>query len=280
MWCATMSRRRWSRTSRRGCRIATAPGSGSVTSAWWRCCRCRARTSGMAAAASAWSGLLPGKTAAMALGEDGAALAARVEAMTERRLGDLRMITPAAGFPLRTVRCRQVIKPAFVLIGDAAHAVHPMAGQGMNLGFADVQGLLKHVAVRNAGSAFTPAPVGSAATPFRFRCRRGRGGFQWCRLVRPAPLRAIASGAGGDDATGTGRAAPRLREAAGAAGRPARHRLVGRGKVGMAAAPDDRSCSKLRATACRPVSGRLQHSIRINECSAPADKVEAGRRNR
>ena len=100
-----------------------------------------------------WSA--PREEAVAAIGEDGAALAARIESLTQRRLGDLRMITPAAGFPLRMVRCRQVIKPAFVLIGDAAHAIHPMAGQGMNLGFADVHGLLKHVASR--GSPATSA---------------------------------------------------------------------------------------------------------------------------
>ena len=98
-----------------------------------------------------WSA--PREEAVAAIGEDGAALAARIESLTQRRLGDLRMITPAAGFPLRMVRCRQVIKPAFVLIGDAAHAIHPMAGQGMNLGFADVQGLLKHVASRGSPAA-------------------------------------------------------------------------------------------------------------------------------
>jgi ubiquinone biosynthesis UbiH/UbiF/VisC/COQ6 family hydroxylase len=108
-----------------------------------------------------WSA--PREEAARMLGADGAELAARIEAMTDKRLGDLRMITPAAGFPLRTVRCRHVIKPAFVLIGDAAHAVHPMAGQGMNLGFGDVQGLLKHVAAARHALAAAPAAPGARA---------------------------------------------------------------------------------------------------------------------
>ena len=72
-------------------------------------------------------------------------LAGEIQTMTGNRLGSLRLITPPASFPLRTVRCRQVIKPSFVLIGDAAHAIHPMAGQGMNLGFGDVRGLMDHL---------------------------------------------------------------------------------------------------------------------------------------
>ena len=115
-----------------------------------------------------WSA--PREEAVAAIGEDGAELAARIESLTQRRLGDLRMITPAAGFPLRTVRCRHVIKPAFVLIGDAAHAIHPMAGQGMNLGFADVQGLLEHVASRVVPTAFT------GATGWRGAARPGLAG--------------------------------------------------------------------------------------------------------
>jgi len=112
-----------------------------------------------------WSA--PREEASTALGADGAALAARIAALTQQRLGDLRMITPAAGFPLRTVRCRHVIKPAFVLIGDAAHAVHPMAGQGMNLGFGDVRGLLEHVASSQAWSTLprTSGAAGVARAP-------------------------------------------------------------------------------------------------------------------
>jgi ubiquinone biosynthesis UbiH/UbiF/VisC/COQ6 family hydroxylase len=103
-----------------------------------------------------WSA--PADEAVRALGADGEPLDLRVEKMTGGRLGSLRMITPAAAFPLRAVRCRQVIKPSFVLIGDAAHAVHPMAGQGMNLGFGDIRGLLDHVLKRRDFAAPATAP--------------------------------------------------------------------------------------------------------------------------
>jgi 2-octaprenylphenol hydroxylase len=90
-----------------------------------------------------WSA--PRDRAAQVLVAGGEALAGEVASMTGSQMGRLRMITPPASFPLRMVRCRQVIKPAFILIGDAAHAIHPMAGQGMNLGFGDVRGLMDYV---------------------------------------------------------------------------------------------------------------------------------------
>lgn len=75
--------------------------------------------------------------------DDGAAdrLAREVQVMSHGELGALEPISGTAGFPLRAVRCRRVIAPSFALVGDAAHAVHPMAGQGMNLGFGDVRAL-------------------------------------------------------------------------------------------------------------------------------------------
>jgi 2-octaprenylphenol hydroxylase len=52
-------------------------------------------------------------------------------------LGQLTNITPAAGFPLKRRRAREWVRPGLVLLGDAAHTVHPLAGQGVNLGFRD-----------------------------------------------------------------------------------------------------------------------------------------------
>jgi len=76
------------------------------------------------------------------------ALADRVEQASSGRFGKLQPISPAAGFPLRRMHAARLIAPRLALIGDTAHNVHPLAGQGLNLGFGDVQALAAVLAAR------------------------------------------------------------------------------------------------------------------------------------
>ena len=64
-------------------------------------------------------------------------------------LGDLRIISPRVRFPLRMVRVDPIVAAGVALIGDAAHAVHPLAGQGANLGFQDAKLLADELAARS-----------------------------------------------------------------------------------------------------------------------------------
>jgi 2-octaprenyl-6-methoxyphenol hydroxylase len=56
-------------------------------------------------------------------------------------LGDVRLLGGRWSYPLRLLHAESYIRPRFALVGDAAHTMHPIAGQGLNMGLRDVAAL-------------------------------------------------------------------------------------------------------------------------------------------
>lgn len=88
-----------------------------------------------------WSA--PDDDARMLVDMNPEALSEHVATASRHRLGALHMLTPAAAFPLRLMRVARSIGRRVALIGDAAHAIHPLSGHGINLGYRDADVLAR-----------------------------------------------------------------------------------------------------------------------------------------
>ena len=80
---------------------------------------------------------------------DADAFAAELDAASGAALGRCEPATARAGFPLKLQYALEYARPRAVLVGDAAHVVHPLAGQGLNLGLMDCAALIE--TLRDAG---------------------------------------------------------------------------------------------------------------------------------
>ncbi|MFT3817669.1 MAG: FAD-dependent monooxygenase [Rubrivivax sp.] len=93
-----------------------------------------------------WS--LPDERAQALQQADAAAFEAALAEATGGAAGRLQLAGERASWPLALAQAHTVCGPGWVLLGDAAHRVHPLAGQGLNLGLADVAELARQLAAR------------------------------------------------------------------------------------------------------------------------------------
>jgi 2-polyprenyl-6-methoxyphenol hydroxylase-like FAD-dependent oxidoreductase len=95
-----------------------------------------------------WS--VPDERAAQLLALPDEAFQAELAQATGDAAGELRLAGARAAWPLSIGRAEPLHGPGWLLLGDAAHVVHPLAGQGLNLGLADVASLARTLAEREA----------------------------------------------------------------------------------------------------------------------------------
>ena len=80
----------------------------------------------------------------------------RLEDALEHKLGEIRQVGPRASFKLERLRVTRSVLDHYVLVGDAAHVVHPLAGQGLNLGIMDVAALVECLGPRGTSLNWPP----------------------------------------------------------------------------------------------------------------------------
>lgn len=83
--------------------------------------------------------------AALATQADDRKLGSMLTEASDHVFGDLTVAGPRGSFPLSATHAQDYVLPGLALIGDAAHAVHPLAGQGANLGLQDARALAEVV---------------------------------------------------------------------------------------------------------------------------------------
>ena len=88
---------------------------------------------------------LPSEEADRIVDLDDAAFARELTAASAAQLGEIQPLSARVAFPLRRQLARSFVAGRILLVGDAAHVVHPLAGQGVNIGLRDVSALVERV---------------------------------------------------------------------------------------------------------------------------------------
>lgn len=139
----------------------------------------------------------PEQAAKNAALDDAAFCVALSDALGETPLGRVLEATPRITFPLQKRQAEHYVRPRVALLGDAAHTLHPLAGQGVNLGFQDVAALAAVLGPAMSGTVQDP---GEFARLRRYeRARRGdnllmqagMAGLKSLFEQEQAPLRAL-----------------------------------------------------------------------------------------
>ena len=99
-----------------------------------------------------WSS--PRRRAAELRSLDATAFGAALTEASGEALGECTLSTPVAGFALRLQYALEYVRPRVALLGDAAHVVHPLAGQGLNLGLLDCATLVQVLGEAGGAASF------------------------------------------------------------------------------------------------------------------------------
>jgi len=131
---------------------------------------------------------------------DDADFIAAMEAAFPSELGQIRQVTERGSFPIAKAHAERYVSDRVALIGDAAHTVHPLAGQGVNLGMLDAAALAEVLLAAHGETK----DIGSQRVLRRYeRWRRGENslmisvldGFYHAFKPQPGPVQTIRSAA-------------------------------------------------------------------------------------
>ncbi|HXN79546.1 MAG TPA: FAD-dependent monooxygenase, partial [Steroidobacteraceae bacterium] len=106
--------------------------------------------------------------AAQLLGATASGFAQQLDRASDLALGSTRLVSERTSFPLRRLAAQRYVAQRVALVGDAAHVVHPLAGQGVNLGLMDAAALAQLV-LAAAGQREDPGALGVLRAYERWR---------------------------------------------------------------------------------------------------------------